>query len=441
MRYFKKRLRFISKAFFCYFRVTTNQDVTGNVTENVTEIMGITFHFTLDSYVQADGTQKIMLRITQNRTHKYVQVGYSVKAQDWNKEKKEVRKSHKLAAQINMAMQAKLLEVQKEYLKGRAESRPVTAGELQRKLKKEILGDSFINFARKRILNMPSPKTQDMQTAVINKLVEYLKGKDLIFPEVNYDFLKAYERHLKNIGNGTNTIHANMKTLRAIYNEAIRGRHYRPSDPVSPFHEYKAKKVKSKRTRLKLEDIIRIENLVVRPGIRRYDAKNAFLFSYYTQGMRVGDLLQLRWRDIKGQYIYYEAGKTEKARPRKLIQKALAILDYYRKPNQKPDDYIFPFLQGKSQRTHTAKEWSDLIDAKNAIIRKELMDIAHELGFEKLSMHVARHSFANIARQITGDIHIISDALDHSSIAITEGYFADAEPEENDELVRKVFGE
>ncbi len=56
-------------------------------------------------------------------------------------------------------------------------------------------------------------------------------------------------------------------------------------------------------------------------------------------------------------------------------------------------------------------------------------------------MHVARHTFANIARQMTGDVHIVSDALDHGSISITEGYFGAAEPEENDDLVFKVFGE
>lgn len=48
---------------------------------------------------------------------------------------------------------------------------------------------------------------------------------------------------------------------------------------------------------------------------------------------------------------------------------------------------------------------------------------------------------ANIARKITGDVHVVSDSLDHSSISVTEGYFGAAEPEENDDLVFKVFGE
>lgn len=133
-----------------------------------------------------------------------------------------------------------------------------------------------------------------------------------------------------------------------------------------------------------------------------------------------------------------------KTRGRKIISKAAAILEHYKpqppaKP--KPDDYIFPLLRGLDKKQYEPRRWAKLLDAKNSILRKELMAIAAEIGVEKLSMHVARHTFANLARQATGDIYLVSDALDHSSVRITEGYFSDAEPEENDELVRKIFGE
>lgn len=58
----------------------------------------------LHSHVLADGTQKIVLRITQQRKHKYVGIGYWVKADDWNKEKKEIRKSHRLWHEIRVVM-------------------------------------------------------------------------------------------------------------------------------------------------------------------------------------------------------------------------------------------------------------------------------------------------------------------------------------------------
>lgn len=405
----------------------------------------ITFTFVLHSHVLTDGTQKILLRITQNRKHKYIDIGYSVKAEDWNKEKKEVRKSHRLSAEIKMVMKKNLIEAEQTYLKSQSQDIPISAKEIKRQLTKELVGDSYLEYADDYISKMTNEGSKEGRESIINKLKDFLgKGAngrqiDLLFPEINYKFLKNYERHLKRLGNGLNTIHGNMKFLGTVYRDAIKSKHYRTMD--NPFDDYTAPKEKSKRTRLKAVQIEDIENFVATPGTRKMDAKNMFLFSFYLQGMRVGDLLRLRWKQIKGNYLYYKAGKSKKARPRKLIVRAKNILDYYRLPNQKPDDHVFPFLRGIDEKDYTPRQYLGLIDAKNSILRKELMEIAEVLGFEKLSMHVARHSWANIARKITGDVHVVSDSLDHGSIAITEGYFGDAEPEENDDLVFKVFGE
>ncbi len=288
-------------------------------------------------------------------------------------------------------------------------------------------------------------ETQESRKSIINKLRAYLgkslngRQNDLSFPEITYKFLKNYERYLKKIGNGANTIHGNMKFLKTVWRDAVKTKHFRTMD--NPWDDYNAPKEKSQRTRLKPVQIEEIEALIVKQGTRKFDSKNMFLFSYYLQGMRVSDVLQLRWNQIKGSHLHYKAGKTKKARSRKLIVRAKQILEYYQKPKQSKDDYIFPFLQGINKADWQPRKFRKLLDAKNSKIRSGLMEIAEELGYEKLSMHVARHSFADIARKIIGDVHQVSDALDHSSISITENYFNDAEPEENDELVRKIFGE
>lgn len=405
----------------------------------------ITFTWVLHSHVLKDGTRKIILRITQARKHKYVDIGYSIKEEDWNNEKREVRRTNRLSNEINMVMDRHLIEAKQTYLINKSQDLPITAKEIKRKLKKELVGTNFFEYADSYVANLLNGNTESNRISILNKLKDFV-GRDsngqpfeLLFPEIDYKFLTTYERHLKKIGNSANTIRTNMKFLKTVYNDAIKSRHFRTLD--NPWLEYTFTKHKSQRTRLNVAKIAEIENYVSKPGTRRRDAQNMFLFSFYLQGMRVGDLLHLEWRQIKGNYLEYRAGKTKKARPRKLISKALAILEYYRKPDQKPTDRIFPFLQGVNQKDYTSAQYAKLIDSKNSKIRTELMRIAKDLGYEKLSMHVARHTWASIARKITGDVHLVSDSLDHSSIAITEGYFADAEPEENDELVFKVFGE
>jgi len=59
---------------------------------------------------------------------------------------------------------------------------------------------------------------------------------------------------------------------------------------------------------------------------------------------------------------------------------------------------------------------------------------------KRISTHVARHSFAEIARQKTkNDIYAISKALGHSNISITENYFGQNSERENDALSDIVF--
>ncbi|NBB18807.1 hypothetical protein GVN20_05505 [Runella sp. CRIBMP] len=171
----------------------------------------ITFSYVLHSHVLADGTQKILLRITQNRTHKYVDIGYSIKAEEWNKEKKEVRKSHRLSAEIKMVMDARLIEAKQTYLKSKSQDLPITSKEIKRTLKRELVGDSFLDYADNYIKNLANGGTILSRESMINKLKEHLgksrdgRQNDLLFPEVTYKFLKNYERYLKKLGNGVNT--------------------------------------------------------------------------------------------------------------------------------------------------------------------------------------------------------------------------------------------
>ncbi len=192
----------------------------------------ITFSYVLHSHKLADGTQKILLRITQNRKHKYVDIGYAIKAEDWNKEKKEVRRTHRLYNEIQMVMRKHLIEAQQTYLKNQSQDLPTSAGEIKRILKKELVGDSYLDYADEYVNKMQNAGSQGVRISILKKLRDYLgkdlsgKQNDLLFPEIDYKFLRNYERHLKRLGNGKNTIHGNIKFIRTVYVDAINTRHF-----------------------------------------------------------------------------------------------------------------------------------------------------------------------------------------------------------------------
>lgn len=53
--------------------------------------------------------------------------------------------------------------------------------------------------------------------------------------------------------------------------------------------------------------------------------------------------------------------------------------------------------------------------------------------------HLARHSFANIARQKKANVYDISKALGHTSLKITETYLSKFDTTSQDETMKQVF--
>jgi integrase len=397
----------------------------------------ITFHVELDNRVKKDGTQNIQIRITQSGKLRRVAVGFSVEVKYWNEEKKEVRKTHPLANEINMTIEAKKVELQRMYLKAKLTKQPINPTTLQKKLRKELVGDSFLGYFQQRIMRINNPRTKRASGSVFNKLVEFLRNTDLFFDEIDYKWLKDYESYLRHLGNGANTIHNNIKTIKAAYNEAIKEGVYEPNH-VSPFSQFKAKTEKVHRVRLSKEEISELESLSLE-GLEN-DARNIFLFSYYCQGVRISDALCLKWSNIvNDERIEYKAAKTKKIKNLKLIPRAKDILKVYEKPKQKANDYIFPFLKNKNPKDFTPDEWVRKLESATALINKYLNRIAPKIGLRKLSTHSSRHSFADIAHKKTGDIYAVSAALGHGSVAVTTAYLNEISKQENDSLVDKTF--
>ena len=73
-------------------------------------------------------------------------------------------------------------------------------------------------------------------------------------------------------------------------------------------------------------------------------ARNMWLVAFYLAGMRVSDLLRLRWRDIRDGRLHYTMGKNNKAGSLKLPDQALEIINGYKGSHTGKDDLIFPEL-------------------------------------------------------------------------------------------------
>ncbi len=149
--------------------------------------------------------------------------------------------------------------------------------------------------------------------SVLTKLKEYLHhiGKtDLPFSDLDLDFIESFQRFLRTSLTTNTTIHYH-KVIRIF----IRRSQKDPSiqtrfDPYTNFSFPKKEKV-LKET-LSIEDIQVIRNTPL-SNPRLDKVRNLFLFQYYTGGMRVSDLLTLRFKNLINGRISYTMFKTKQS--------------------------------------------------------------------------------------------------------------------------------
>ncbi len=259
--------------------------------------------------------------------------------------------------------------------------------------------------------------------SVLNKLKKYLDQQDLLFPEITYEFISSYQRYMiHTLGNSASTASKNLENIKVIYFEAINSDVFDP--PKDPWIKIKFTRGKvTPKAKLTLNEVERMASEDFSDAKSLFHARNIFVLMFYSRGMRVRDALELKWKMVKPDKsrFTYVMSKTGKEMDILITESIRKILDEYFSQHVKPGDYVFPFLSQNPRKLEHHK----LVQSWTAEINSLLKEVAREVGIEKhISTHVARHSFAEVSRELTGnDIYSISAGLGHSSVSITEGYF------------------
>lgn len=82
------------------------------------------------------------------------------------------------------------------------------------------------------------------------------------------------------------------------------------------------------------------------------------------------------------------------------------------------------------------------IQSKTTMINYQLKKVGELAEIDKtITTHMARHTFADMARQKSKDIYGVSKALRHSSTKITEQYLAGFDNQAVDDVMDSVWGE
>ena len=155
-------------------------------------------------------------------------------------------------------------------------------------------------------------------------------------------------------------------------------------------------------------------------------------------GVRIEDVLTLKWKYIKNERIEYQMVKTGSIASFKITSQIQHILDYFKSINTK-SIYIVPLLTDGIEKEEN-EVYKKEIGRKTALVNKYLKKIAEVAEIDKnVTSHISRHTFASIAIKKTGgDIHFLQNALKHSSPTITQGYLLELDNDSMDEQMGNI---
>lgn len=367
-----------------------------------------------------DGTFPLAIRVTLDRKSTYVYLGHNILDTDWDAVAQKVKRTHPNSVQLNNFILKKKAEANDKMLNLGAHDKDVSVKAIRNQIKPKV-GASFFAQAKLYCDQLEQTGKFNQKSADeprINQFKKFLKGSDINFAEINPGLLQKFRAYLIGSRNVTErTVVNHFVVIRTIFNRAIASGLV--DQKYYPFGKGKIsiKFPDSMKIGLTAEEVKELEKIELPSGENH--ARNLWLVSFYFAGMRVSDVLRLKWSDFQNDRLYYSMGKNLKAGSLKVPDKVLEILQQYPKTNA--HDLVF-FDLAKMPDLSKSYEVQSYIKTRIRSCNDYLKNVAEKLSFTKpLSMHIARHSFA----QISADripVNILQRLYRHSDIKTTMGY-------------------
>ncbi|WP_010177578.1 site-specific integrase [Aquimarina agarilytica] len=389
---------------------------------------------------KSDGKYSIAIRVTKDRKSKYFFLEW-IDEKYWDVKNFRVKSAHPNSRRLNNLIAKKVAEADDTILEYEASKKHYAINDIINVLKGEKITLSFFDLAEEHILQLKKMNKANRavsDNSKINTFREFINKDELLFDEITEQLLNKFKAYLVAKGSVSERSIMNIFILiRLLYNRAIKmgiadRQRY-------PFGESKIRISLPESIKIGLDEdeIRRMESLELENGSPILHTRNVFLFSFYLAGIRISDVLKMKWNDIKDDRLYYRMGKNNKITSLKIPKAIFEILEYYKSEKIKGSDYIFPELK-KADENNPEDIY---IKTKTAIkkFNKYLGTLAKMAEIDKkVTTHIARHSFGNIAGDKISP-HMLQKLYRHSNLSTTIGYQANFIHKDADDALDSVL--
>ena len=261
--------------------------------------------------------------------------------------------------------------------------------------------------------------TAHIYQSAVNALSAFTKWQPMPMRRLSPTVLKRFENYLRQRNCSWNTVSTYIKTVRSVYHRAV-DRKYIRYVPRLFEHVYTGTRADRKKA-LEASDISSLVRETER-SLQRGTLPNTqqrtrifFVLMFMLRGIPFVDLAYLHKRDLQGNVLSYRRRKTGRALTVSLTPEAMQMVRMV--ANRNPDSpYLFPILQSEEGTEAAYREYQSA-----------------------LSTYAARHTWATMAYHCEIHPGIISEAMGHSSITVTETYLKPFSNRKIDEANQRVI--
>lgn len=322
----------------------------------------VTIKVVLYSRKDKNNLYPVKLRITENRKSSFVNLGFSVEKKHWLKSSHRISQSHPNHIQFNYIIDTKLKDYDKlnksniKVLKGKSN----VFDDLELKIEKNYQNQFY---------------TKKKHRTLYYHLKKYWGNLDLHYYDIDKEFYIGFRNYLQtNIVSrdtltkipSNNTIGGYLKFLTSFLNEKKQeGIFVGDLDFVK---KVSPQKIPTKIEPLTTDDVFILDNLLpsnefLRPIL--FNSLNTFMFNFWSNGLRIGDCLRLKWGNIQGDVIVVRMGKTKRLLTIPLTDKNIWRLFWYM------DNITTPY----NWENRKWYNWDDFKSVSNDVSRDEFVEL------------------------------------------------------------------
>ncbi|WP_306354230.1 tyrosine-type recombinase/integrase [Flavobacterium sp. '19STA2R22 D10 B1'] len=255
----------------------------------------------------------------------------------------------------------------------------------------------------------------------LNQFNDLYPGLSIV--KLDYNSLMGFRNFKLTSGNERSTVALYLRTLRAIYNKAILIHKLEDTKPFKGvFMGLRIKSFESRKKYITKRNVQLIENYFHKSLITEKYTE-LWLLQFYFGGADLIDVYFLKRSQIRNGRILFKRSKTNTNLPidLKITEKAQLIIDKYSFHDDK--EYLFPWRKDTNGYKTFRRNLQEFIIKIQKILEIEVLPDGGNLGIK-----VARHTFANIAKNLNIEPDLIRELMGHERDAV-DNYYKDRFPQ------------